>query len=112
MAVRLMVVGNVHGRRKKMTRDEAIEMLKKLRTFHNGTYANAIDMAIDALSIVRCKDCKHRPHLKNEDGADYGFNVVDDDGTSFGICPCLCEDGWYSWMPKDDFFCAWAERRE
>lgn len=67
---------------------------------------------VSADSVVRCKDCKHRPHLENKDGAEYGFNVVDDDGASFGVCPCLCEDGWYSWMPKDDFFCARAERRE
>ena len=33
-----------------MTREEAITMLKKLRTFHNGTYAKPIDMAISALS--------------------------------------------------------------
>ena len=33
-----------------MTREEAIQMLKKLRTFHNGTYAKPIDMAIEALS--------------------------------------------------------------
>lgn len=33
-----------------MTKEEAITLLKKLRTFHNGTYAKAIDMAIEALS--------------------------------------------------------------
>ena len=33
-----------------MTREEAITMLKKLRTFHNGTYAKAVDLAIEALS--------------------------------------------------------------
>ena len=33
-----------------MTREEAITLIKKLRTFHNGTYAKAIDMAIEALS--------------------------------------------------------------
>lgn len=33
-----------------MTREEAMTLLKKLRTFHNGTYAKAIDMAIEALS--------------------------------------------------------------
>jgi len=32
-----------------MTREEATTLLKKLRTFHNGTYAKAIDMAISAL---------------------------------------------------------------
>ena len=60
MAVRLMVVGNVHGRRKKMTRDEAITWLKEMKDTielyndlsHSYTfdkYPQAIDMAIEAL---------------------------------------------------------------
>lgn len=32
-----------------MKREEARTLLKKLRTFHNGTYAKAIDTAIEAL---------------------------------------------------------------
>lgn len=32
-----------------MTAKEAIDGIKKLRTFHNGSYAKAIDMAIEAL---------------------------------------------------------------
>lgn len=32
-----------------MTIQEAIRLLKLLRTYHNGTYAKAIDMAIKAL---------------------------------------------------------------
>lgn len=32
-----------------MTNKEAITLLKKLRIFHNGTYAKSIDMAIEAL---------------------------------------------------------------
>lgn len=57
MAVRLMVVGNVHGRRKKMTRDEAIAELSVLHERFNsgmgwrdGNYTEALDMAIEALS--------------------------------------------------------------
>ena len=58
-----------------MTREEAITMLKKLRTFHNGNYAKVIDMAIEALQfaehfdllkeyqsleeVIRCKECQH-----------------------------------------------------
>ena len=33
----------------RMNKEEAITLLEKLRTFHNGTYAKAIDMAIKAL---------------------------------------------------------------
>ena len=40
--------------------------------------------------LVRCKDCKHRPHLENENGSDYGFNVRGDE-----MCPCVNnDDGW------------------
>lgn len=57
--------------------------------------------------LVRCKDCKHRPRLKNENHSDYGFNVIGDE-----TCPCVNEeDGWYSWMPKDNFYCGFGERR-
>ena len=57
--------------------------------------------------IVHCKDCTHRPHLENENGSDYGFNVRGDE-----ICPCVNnDDGWYSWMPKDNFYCGFGERK-
>ena len=32
-----------------MTNKEAIEQLKKLRSFHNGSYAPAVDVAIGAI---------------------------------------------------------------
>ena len=51
--------------------------------------------------IVRCKDCTHRPTL-DEDG-ELSFPTY--------RCPCQCEDFYYSWMPKDDWFCGNAERR-
>ena len=51
--------------------------------------------------VICCKDCKHRPTL-DEDG--------EPDFPTFR-CPCQCEDFYYSWMPKDDWFCANAERR-
>lgn len=69
-----------------MKRKEAITLLKKLRTFHNGTYAKSIDMAIEALSadkveVVRCKDCRWNTH--------YPFCDID---------------------RNDDFFCADGEK--
>lgn len=56
--------------------------------------------------LIRCKDCKHRPTIDGEyeDGFDINFPDM--------ICPCQCEDGWYNWMPKDDWYCANAERKE
>ena len=54
--------------------------------------------------IIRCKDCKHRP-LDGEDTQGSGIEFPD------GICPCQCEDFWYSWRPDDDWFCANADMR-
>ena len=61
-----------------------------------------------SIDIVRCKECRHRPIKEDVNGADYGFNLIapNDDER----CPCLVEDGWYSWMPEDDFFCGYGER--
>lgn len=56
--------------------------------------------------LVRCKDCKHRP-IMPDDHTD-GFDLKFPDGK----CPCQCDDGWYSWYPSDDWFCADGEREE
>lgn len=62
-----------------------------------------------SIDIVFCKECKHRPVKEDANGEDYGFNLIepteDDDR-----CPCLVDDGWFSWMPKDDFYCGYGER--
>lgn len=58
--------------------------------------------------IIRCKDCKHRPiATRADEGILWGFSVEFPDE----ICPLQCEDGWYSHYPKDDFYCANAERK-
>lgn len=48
--------------------------------------------SIDAVEVVRCKDCKHRYHSVE--------------------CPCQSYDSFYSWMPADDWFCKKGERGE
>ena len=59
--------------------------------------------------IIRCEDCKHRPTpTRADEGITYGFSVEFPDEK----CPCQCEDGWYNWYPKNDFYCGYAERRE
>lgn len=71
-------------------------------TFHEIDSAPSID-------IVFCKECKHRPLKEDADGKNYGFNLIEpNDGD--GRCPCLVSDGWYSWMPEDDFYCGYGER--
>lgn len=73
------------------------------------SFLNEIDRTptIDAVPIVRCKDCKHRPI--DTVGKGYGEDLSFDDDYK---CPCRCEDPFYSWMPLDDWFCANGERRE
>ena len=58
----------------------------------------------ETVSVVRCKDCKHRP-IQPEPGKT-GFALEFPDSK----CPCQCDDGWYSWYPPDDWFCPRWER--
>ena len=68
---------------------------------------DAIDEA-PSIAIVFCKECKHRPIKEDANEANYGFNVIAPNEDE--RCPCLVEDGWYSWIPKDNFFCGYGER--
>lgn len=77
-----------------------------------GLYKNALGAIIDKISnaptidavpVVRCKDCKHKP---SGTGANHDLEFPD------GVCPCQCEDFWYSWKPDDDWFCKDGERKE
>ena len=58
--------------------------------------------------LVRCRDCKHRPKEPNLETYESGFDIEFPEGSK---CPCQCEDGWYSWYPGDNWFCANGERR-
>lgn len=58
--------------------------------------------SVDAVPVVRCKECKHRPTGTNRDDLEF----PDDK------CPCQCEDYWYSWKPADDWFCGNGERKD
>lgn len=66
---------------------------------------------VPSVEIVRCKDCKHRPY--SEDGKRTGFSVkVPEEDEDKFICPWICDDGWYSYIPEDDFYCANGERKD
>lgn len=65
--------------------------------------------AADVVPVVRCKDCKYKPTAP--DGITYGLQVEFPDKWA-NRCPCLCEDGWYSWVPDDDFFCAYGVKED
>lgn len=58
--------------------------------------------AVDAVPVVRCKDCKHRPTGDDKDDLEFPDE----------ICPCQCEDFWYSWKPADNWFCGNGERKD
>ena len=79
-------------------------------TRHSGTIAEFLDQmtdegcpeTVDAVQVIRCKDCKHRPSGTNRDDLEF----PDDK------CPCKCEDYWYSWKPLDNWFCGNGERKD
>lgn len=56
--------------------------------------------------LIRCKNCKHRPFINGE--YENGFSLE----FPTNRCPCQCDDGWYNWMPHDDWYCANGERKE
>lgn len=58
--------------------------------------------------IVRCNDCKNRP-IQTDPPKTYGFSIEFPEGSR---CPCQCSDGFYSWYPPDDWFCANGKRKE
>lgn len=62
-------------------------------------------------ALVYCINCKHRP-AKPDDydpfASGEGFRLEFPDQK----CPCQCDDGFYSWYPKDNFFCRNGEIKE
>lgn len=85
--------------------DYEVEMADDWKTAHE--IANHVKYAptIDAVPVVRCKDCIHRPI-----GDPCKHNVQPPKENDYR-CPCICEDGWYSWTPTDDWFCGNGERK-
>lgn len=100
---------------------------QRIRKPRNGETAVFLDVratvekqpTINAVPVVRCKDCKHRPVYDeqkremppmlnieyDEDGEPW---IWDDDMT----CPYLCGDSYYNQMPDDEQFCDRGERKE
>lgn len=78
------------------------QMLDELLQEQNNCKNCAIAIE-DRQPIVRCKDCKHRPKEPNWKTYKNGFDIEFPEGSK---CPCQCSDEYYSWYPKDDWFCA------
>lgn len=66
----------------------------------------AKEPTVDAVEVVRCKDCVHRPVEMGE----YRLLEFPDE-----VCPCQEMDAdyadWYGQMLTDDWFCANGEKK-
>ena len=76
---------------------------------------DVIEAITGCVPIIRCRECKHRPRLSKEDDHVYAPYRIAEDGTVTEkedfTCPCLCEDEFFSYIPKDDFFCKYGEMK-
>ena len=99
-----------------MTKEKAIKIFNTVLFFGKcdcpkEEIEECLKMAIKALTvqpeIIYCKDCKHRP--SKPENHKNGFDLV---FPSDFKCPCQCDDGYYSWYPDDNWYCANGERKE
>ena len=65
--------------------------------------------AADVRPVVTCSECMYAPF-----GTDEGFDLEwpHDDWPENNPCPCKCDDGWYSYKPNPEFYCANGKREE
>lgn len=69
---------------------------------------NMMNKELAGDAIVRCKNCKHRPNRRETINAIFDLWDFPDDR-----CPCQnVQDPYYSWMPLDDWFCAYGEKED
>lgn len=93
-------------------RQAAIDFLLDKGMITAAIYIERIPNA-NAVEVVRCNECIHRPYVVpakyNSRGQCEKYSCVDsiDD-----VCPYICDDRWYNLVPKDNFFCAYGERKE
>ena len=89
-----------------MTKQEAIDILVGVIATNSEEENEALDMAIEALSIdiVRCKDCKW---WDKDDNYSYGYCMA----MKHGYMSTNWEIGIYR-KYKGDFYCADGERGE
>lgn len=75
-----------------------------------GDYVSFLESLSAQPEIIRCKDCKHKPHPSDKydyNNDDCGFEIIFPDYH----CPCRCEDEYYNRIPDDDWYCGNAERK-
>ena len=80
-------------------------------TVFTGSVKDTDCSAVQSVEIIRCKDCIHKPKPTEDykqGERDSGFKIEFPDY----MCPLQCEDPYYNRLPKDDWFCGNAERRQ
>ena len=61
--------------------------------------------------VVLCKDCRYHPIIPENWNGDM-FKIEWPVGEDlFNRCPCNCEDYYYSWIPKPDWFCGNGKKK-
>lgn len=87
---------------------EEIDRTRPGRNYEDAWTLTVLDNAhtIDAVPVVRCCDCVHKPSDPENVGHEFELVFPDEE------CPCWCDDGFYSYMPKDDWFCANGKRKD
>ena len=61
--------------------------------------------------LVKCKDCIHRPIIK-DGGIIRSMPPVNKNGDFDFTCLYLCDDIFNNGMPEDNFFCAYGEKEK
>ena len=98
----------------RMIDADALEPHEQLEPMGNGqyeyvevVYKDDIDDAptIDAVPVVRCKDCKHRHEDECPMQFEEQFDIDEDDG--YYDTEYITHD-----YTRDDGFCSWGEREE
>jgi len=84
-----------------ISRQDAIDTLAE---WNDDAITNRLNnlAPVDAVEVVRCKDCIHRPKGSNRDDLEF----PDEE------CPCQCEDFWYNWKPADEWYCGNGIRKD
>lgn len=67
-----------------------------------------IRRTVNIKKLIRCKECKHRPKMSRRHFEDHRAEHEFIEFPDYK-CPCRCDDPWYSYVPLDDFFCAYGE---
>ena len=87
-----------------ISRQEAIRLIWKQNIVDKSVFKRLLMQLPSAQpEIIHCRDCKHKP---SGDGVNHNITFPDE------VCPCQCDDYWYSWIPDDNWYCGNAERRE